>query len=564
MGKKVKLDKNDPYYALKADFKNFLYVAWQYLGLPEPTKRQYELADYLQDSNSTKKMLMAFRGIGKSWVCATFVVWSLWRNRDEKCLIVSATEDRAISFSRFCKQLLHIIPFLNEMIPDNNSRNSDLAFDISGCNVAQAPSVKTVGVMGQMTGARATLIIFDDVEIPNNSETEERREKLLNRVTEAEALKVPEGYEIIFLGTPQTEDTIYGKLWDRGYRPIIIPARYVSEMDKAKYKGCLAKSIADAPEELAGHTTDPQRFTDEFLQETEGAGGRAWFALQFMLDTSLSDALKYPLHLSDLIVLNVNCDKAPASISWTSDKNYTLRNYPNLGMTGDRFLKPLFVDNTWLPYEYIIMSIDPSGRGNNQTAYAVIGSLHGVLYVLDVGGFMDGYSESTLTGLALVAKRNKVNTIVVEPNYGSGMFNELLKPILAKVYSCGLVEGDWSSAQKEKRIIGSLEPVMNRHKLVIAEDVVARECKIVQEHPDSKYCLFKQMTRMTVDKGCLAIDDKVDVLAMGVEYCARALARDDAKEKERVEEEAKKKMLDDFVNGITGGKSGARTCLDRR
>lgn len=562
--KKIKLDKTDPYYLLKADFKNFLFVVWQYLGLPKPTKRQYELADYLQDPNTNKKMILAFRGIGKSWICATFVVWTLWRNRNEKCLIVSATEDRAIAFSIFCKQLLHLVPFLNHLIPEDNQRNSNLGFDVAGCNVAQAPSVKTVGIMGQLTGARATLIIFDDVEIPSNSETEEKREKLLARILEAECLKVPEGFEIIFLGTPQNCESIYGKLQGSGYKPIILPARYVSEQEKGKYSGCLAKSVEDAPETLAGQSTDPQRFTTEYLLETEGSMGKTAFALQFMLDTSLSDALKYPLHLSDLIVLNVTCDKAPVSVAWTSDRSYILRNYPNLGMTGDCFRKPLFVDDTWKEYEGIIMAVDPSGKGNNQTAYAVIGSLHGVLYLLDVGGFLDGYSENTLTGLALIAKRNKVNGMVIEPNYGSGMFTELMKPILDKIYRCALIEGDWNSAQKEKRIIGALEPVMNRHKLVIAEDVVARECKIIQENPESKYCLFKQMTRLTHDKGCLAIDDKVDVLAMGVEYWIKAVGRDDKEEKKRLQEEARVKMLDDFVSGITGRKTSDKTCLDRR
>jgi len=33
---------------LKNDFRNFLWVVWKHLRLPDPTQRQYEIAYYLQ------------------------------------------------------------------------------------------------------------------------------------------------------------------------------------------------------------------------------------------------------------------------------------------------------------------------------------------------------------------------------------------------------------------------------------------------------------------------------------------------------------------------------------
>ena len=41
----------------------------------------------------------------------------------------------------------------------------------------QAPSVKSVGITGQLTGSRADLMILDDIEVPGNSLTELMREK---------------------------------------------------------------------------------------------------------------------------------------------------------------------------------------------------------------------------------------------------------------------------------------------------------------------------------------------------------------------------------------------------
>ena len=47
------------------------------------------------------------------------------------------------------------------------------------------------------------------------------------------------------------------------------------------------------------------------LVEREASMGRSNFMLQFMLDTSLSDAEKFPLKMSDLIITSVNPTKAP-------------------------------------------------------------------------------------------------------------------------------------------------------------------------------------------------------------------------------------------------------------
>ena len=32
------------------DFRNFLYLVWKHLNLPEPTAVQYDIADYIQHS----------------------------------------------------------------------------------------------------------------------------------------------------------------------------------------------------------------------------------------------------------------------------------------------------------------------------------------------------------------------------------------------------------------------------------------------------------------------------------------------------------------------------------
>ena len=76
-----------------------------------------------------------------------------------------------------------------------------------------SPSVKSVGITGQLTGSRADLMVLDDIEVPGNSMTELMREKLLQLCTEAESILTPKNdSRILFLGTPQTTFTVYRKL----------------------------------------------------------------------------------------------------------------------------------------------------------------------------------------------------------------------------------------------------------------------------------------------------------------------------------------------------------------
>jgi hypothetical protein len=71
-------------------------------------------------------------------------------------------------------------------------------------------------------------------------------------------------------------------------------------------------------EDCIGCSTDPKRFSDEDLMERELSYGRSGFQLQFMLDTRLSDADRYPLKLSDLIVMGTNPESAPEQPIWAS------------------------------------------------------------------------------------------------------------------------------------------------------------------------------------------------------------------------------------------------------
>jgi len=132
-----------------------------------------------------------------------------------------------------------------------------------------------------------------------------------------------------------------------------------------------------------------------------------------------------------------------------------------------------------------------------------------------------------------------VNQVLIESNFGDGMFMELLKPTLTKIYPC-TIEEVRHNIQKEKRIIDTLEPVMNQHRLVIDQKALERDYQSVQHYPpelQSRYMLAHQMTRVTKEKGALAHDDRLDVLSMAVAYWVEQMAADvDIKMSDRKEE----------------------------
>ncbi len=532
------------------DFRNFLFVVWTHLGLPEPTPVQYDIASYLQ-SEEKRIVIEAFRGAGKSYITSAFACHQLYLDSEVKILVVSASKIRADDFSTFTMRLIQEMPILQHLAPREGQRQSKISFDVGPAKASHSPSVKSGGITGQLAGSRADIIIADDIEIPNNSMTQTMRDKISEAVKEFDAILKPDG-RVVYLGTPQTEMSLYELLPERGYKARIWPARYPK--GTIKYDNKLAPFIMDAvsrDSECLNKPTDPLRFNEDDLLERELSYGRSGFNLQFMLDTSLSDANRYPLKLEDLVIMDIDNDKAPEKIVWGRDKD-NIVDIPNVGLPGDFFYKPLEIVGEYIDYTGSLMAIDPSGRGKDETAYAVVKMLNGYLYLIDFGGIEGGYSDNVLKTIAVLAKKYHTNYILVESNFGDGMFTELLKPYVTKVHPV-TIEEVRHNIQKEKRIVDTLEPVMNQHKLVIDRKALERDYTSVQHYPpelQSRYMLAHQMTRLTKDKGSLVHDDRIDVLSMAVAYWIEQMAADVDKQMKDRKSELLDKELEKFMQNV--------------
>lgn len=534
---------------LHDDFRSFLWLILNHLKLVA-SPRQLKIALYLQHG-PRRRMIQAFRGVGKSWITAAYVLWRLYRNPQERILVVSANENKAIEFATFVRRLIDEVEQLQFLRP-KGGRDSVLSFDVGPAEASQSPSIRATGIFGQITGGRASLIVADDIEVPKNSLTEVMREKLGEAVKEFDAVLTPGG-EVVYLGTPQTEQSVYKVIRTRGYTCMIWPARFPSAEQVRKYDGALAPDIVSelqANPNIVGHSTEPTRFDDLDLAEREASYGKSGFALQFMLDTTLSDSDRYPLKTSDLICLDVDIDTAPISLVWTSDPRNAWADIPNVGITGDRLNRPMHTADMRKPYQGKALWIDPSGRGKDETAWVVLKALEGFIYARNWGGYRSGYDDKTLAALAMTAKLEKVNVIGVESNFGDGMFTKLLEPHLLRIgYPC-TIEENRSTTQKELRMIDDLEPVMNQHRLILDASACRRD--VDEEEP--KFSLLYQMTHLTKDRGSLRHDDRLDVLAQGVRYFRDQLSRNTAQSEEQYKTKLREAALAEFLKSC-GGKT---------
>lgn len=535
------------YKELVNDFRVYLIVKWQWLGLPKPTKLQLEIAEFLQFGGD-RILVEGFRGVAKTWITASFAEWNWLRNRDFRFMIVSGNQKKADEISLFIKQSIDGFPVLSPLKwadwEKQHVRWGIQQFNIKGAPPDVAPSCKAASIGSMLTGSRAHFIVGDDVETPNNSDTVEARDKLLAQIGEFESILLPGG-KVLLLGTPQSEESVYGVMTQRGYNTRIWPVRVPEEDKLARYGGNLAPSILEmANKGDYGSPTEPRRFPEEVLIQKEAGQTKVSWTLQMMLDATLSDLERYPLKLKDIIVTGLDPARGPLSIVHSALDKYKATDIPSCGFSGDYLVSPMFVSEDWRKFERIYMMIDPSGQGSDETVWITIGTLSGRFFVLDIQGSTDGYSEATLEKITQTAREYKVNEIVFEDNFGSGMFGVILGQHMKLKYVVGITPRK-AKGQKELRILDTLEPLLRAHKLIIDHGAATRDIKDTAE--DRSYSLFHQLTHITRERGCLRHDDRLDCLAHAIAHVQDVAGVNSEEALQIAEHEQKVKAIDDLL-----------------
>ncbi|MCY1708352.1 phage terminase large subunit [Pannonibacter sp. SL95] len=543
-----------------AKFEDFLIdVIEDLLGFT-CTELQIDIGQYVA-YGPQYRMVQAQRGQAKTTVTAAYAVWRIIHNPATRVLIISAGGDMATEIANWIIQIINGMPELECLRPDRGAgdRESVKAYDIhhSLKGPEKSPSVGCIGITSNMQGKRADLLIADDIESQKNSQTQTQRERL--QLLTRDFTSICSKGDVVYLGTPQSIDSVYNDLPGRGFSVRIWPGRYPTPKERLEYGEYLAPYIAvrlardpslgsgAGPTGERGQPTDPVLLDDAALIKKEIDQGAAYFQLQHMLSTKLSDENRFPLKLASLRVLAFDRENksAPMLLQFARTDNCLIEPIPGAPYK-DRMYRVANADEFgritgWHMY------VDPAGGGTNgdETAYAITGFLAGRIYLAAVGGVPGGITEDALNALTAVAERWKPDSIGIEKNYGNGALSTTWQPTLLKKHRCS-IEDIWETGQKELRIIDTLEPIIGGGKFVVHEDILREDYESIQKYPmelRSTYSLFWQMSRVTRDKGSLIHDDRLDAVAAACRHWTEALAQDDEKVRAKAQQDRYRELM---------------------
>lgn len=526
-------------------FEDLLYdVMTELLGF-ECTDIQEDIARFLA-YGPKYKMIQAQRGQAKTTITACYAVWRLIHDPTTRVLILSAGTDMAQEISNWVIQIIMNMPELACMRPDTShgDRSSVKAFDVHWQlkGPEKSPSVACVGITSNLQGRRADVLIADDIESTKNSQTAVQRERL-HHLTK-DFVSICSTGDIIYLGTPQNNDSIYNSLPGRGFVVRVWTGRYPTAAELPNYKDFLAPLIlkrieADpslqtggGPNGDRGKATDPVLLNEETLTAKELDQGKAYFQLQHMLDTKLMDEDRYPLKSRQLIFMRIPDERAPIVTNWMADQS--LRLYPPQGFPlQEEYFQTNNFGEEFGYFTGTHMYVDPAGGGKNgdEIAWAVTRFLAGKIYLVDAGGLPGGFGDDRMNKLTEIAVRYRPHTIHVEKNFGNGAFLHIWQPKLLAAHKCH-IEEVWETGQKELRIIDILEPILSGHRLVVDLDLLKKDWDSVQKYPvesRATYSLFFQLARITREKGALMHDDRLDALAGSCRFWVNQLVLDQEK-----------------------------------
>lgn len=546
------------------NFKEFLYDVMTGLMGFDCTANQLDMADYLE-FGPQYRMIQAQRGQAKTTVTAAYAVWRLIHDPSQRILIVSSGDTMAKEIANWVMQIINGMEDLACMRPDKSKgdRASISAFDIHKDlkGPEKSPSVACMGITGNMQGKRADVLIADDIESSKNSMTAEMRERLIH--LSRDFTSICSIGDIIYLGTPQSVDSVYNSLPGRGFGIRIWPGRYPTDAEIDNYGIYLAPMISAAMtadpslrtgggmDGTRGKPTDSILLGEHILVKKEIDQGAAYFQLQHMLDTRLSDAERYPLKPSKLLFMNVPPGNVPVQLyGQVAPANVitTPSDYP----VAAKLYRVAGFSNEFGAFQGTYMYVDPAGGGQNgdETAYAVTKFSAGKVFLVDVGGVPGGLETASMDALTAIAKKWKPNTIGIEENYGKGALSSVWQPLLHKEHTCE-VEDIWESGQKELRIIDTLEPVIGSGRLIVEEELIAADWASVQKYPTERrasYSFFAQLEKITRDRGALFHDDRIDAVAGAVRHWIQDLSQDD----EQAKIAAQRKAYDDMMKDPLG------------
>ena len=571
------------------DFQAFAELGMRYLGFPL-SPLQSDIAEYMQFGHKYR-MVQAQRGEAKTTLAALYCVWQLIQDPSYRILIVSAGGKQASDISLLITRIINHWHLLCWMRPDTTlgDRDSSISFDVHSAikGVDKSASVSCVGITANFTGFRADLLLADDIEVPTNSETQVKRETLIERTKEFSAICTKGA--IMYLGTPQNKDSVYRTLPMRGFDVRIWAGRYPTNAELERYGAgtqvapYIMKRLLENPElqigggvdGSRGQPTDPKHIDEFTLQAKELDYGEEGFNLQFMLDTTLADALRTKIRISDMPVVGCDHMTAPEVLSWAANPSNALTTAQLTPATvGFSMYNAVGVSDNYVPYITKVMTLDPAGSGGDELSFAAGGATNSYIYLFSVGGFRGGTTEENIHNVIKLMLELDIQLLDIERNMGHGtvtalfvshldklkikckigdeeLKEEMLElgltlPMLQNRISLMGISDYWVGGQKEKRIIDTVSPVTRRHKLVVTKQAIEDDWKYCLGHSPEKrlqYSAFQQLGNITYDRNSLVHDDRADCVQRLVERLSPFLSVDEEAAAVKRDEVALKELV---------------------
>lgn len=404
----------------------FVWIWMQMQGLTVP-KHHKKMCSFLWDvfHNQPDKnaLLMAFRNSGKSTIIGLFCAYVLWHNPNTRILILSADHELAKKMVRNIKRIIEKHPMTKGLKPAQKEEWASDRFTVVRPNDLRDPSVLARGLMANITGCRADLIICDDVEVPKTCDNTAKRKDLRLKLSELDYVLTPGGM-MIYVGTPHTADTIYNT--DTG--------GFLSGWHQLKIPILNKRGLSNWP----------QRFSNTKIDSIRKRSGNHKFLSQMMLEpVPINDSRLNPEHLSfyadDLVYREAN-ETARLSIG------------PN---------RLVSVSCWWDP------AFGAKQTSDDSVIACVFTDDNGLYYLHDIEYLRVPENTEAATyqceKVAEFVKRNFITAVHVETN-GIGKFlPALLKKELAKRHiPCAVLEKT-SHQNKVARILSAFDAIlMNR------------------------------------------------------------------------------------------------------
>lgn len=419
-----------------ADLVEFAWIWNHTAGLSTPALHRRMLR-WLVDrvaAGDARLLLMAFRGSGKSTLVGLFCAWMLYREPATRILVLAADHALATRMVATVRRILGRHPLCGALLPGpgEGSWAAD-RFTVARQAVLRDASMLAAGIGANITGARAELIICDDVEVAGNCDTPGKRAELRERLTEAEFVLVPEG-RILFVGTPHTAESLYAEAADAplaGYRRLVLP-------------------MLDA----IGNSAWPERFPLPAIQALRDRVGPLAFRRQMLLEAVAEGSGRF--------------DPA-ALIRYAEETDY--RESQGRGVLSLMGRRMVSGGGWWDP------AYGRPGQGDASVLAATYADaegrhyLHRLAYLLHDPDAADDPATQQCRAVAEIARDLLLPVLRVETN-GLGRFLPgLLRRELARAGAACSVQEVANHRAKSERILAALDPVLAARRLAVHDSV---------------------------------------------------------------------------------------------